>query len=178
LVKFDTTIEDEDIKVAVVRAINRFNEEDAHTYVTLMKATLSEALGVNSAQEEMDILLSRVEALNKSMLDIVNESVAQGEDIETHEDEFKSISDEIARLNERIEAIKKKANEDISSKDRMELIENQLTPMKGKITVYDDLTETIVRQMIECIKVFNDGKIEVIFGGGYSFEEMIGKEYA
>lgn len=176
--KTSPTIEDEDIKVAVVRAINRFNEEDAHTYVTLMKATLSEALGVNSTQEEMDLLLSRVEALNKSMLDIVNESVAQGEDIETHEDEFKSISDEIARLNERIEAIKKKANEDISSKDRMELIENQLTPMKGKITVYDDLTETIVRQMIECIKVFNDGKIEVIFGGGYSFEEMIGKEYA
>lgn len=176
--KTSPTIEDEDIKAAVVRAINRFNEEDAHTYVTLMKATLSEALGVNSTQEEMDLLLSRVEALNKKMLDIVNESVAQGEDIETHEDEFKSISDEIARLNERIEAIKKKANEDISAKGRMELIENQLTQMKGKILKYDDLTETIVRQMIECIKVFDDGKIEVIFGGGYSFEEMIGKKYA
>lgn len=60
----------------------------------------------------------------------------------------------------------------------MEMIENQLTQMKGKITEYDDLTETIVRQMIECIKVFDDGKIEIIFGGGYSFEEMIGKEYA
>lgn len=171
--KTSPTIEDENIKAAVVRAINRFNEEDAHTYVMLMKATLSEALGINSSQEEMDLLLSRVEALNKKMLDIVNESVAQGEDIETHEDEFKSISDEIARLNERIEAIKKKENEDISAKVRMELIENQLTQMKGKITEYDDLTETIVRQMIECIKVFDDGKIEFIFGGGYSFEEKL-----
>lgn len=60
----------------------------------------------------------------------------------------------------------------------MELIENQLTQMKGKILEYDDLTETIVRQMIECIKVFDDGKIDVIFGGGYSFEEMISNEIA
>ena len=29
---------------------------------------------------------------------------------------------------------------------------------------YDD---SIVRQMIECIKVYHDGRIEIIFGGGY-----------
>ena len=33
-------IEDSDIKAAIVRVINRFNEEDANTYLTLMKATL------------------------------------------------------------------------------------------------------------------------------------------
>ena len=77
----ETTVkryEDGDIKSAIVRAINRFNAEDANTYLTLMKATLCDALGLNSAKEEEDLLLRRVEALNKKMLEIVNESVENG----------------------------------------------------------------------------------------------------
>ena len=73
-------IEDSDIKAAIVRVINRFNEEDANTCLTLMKATLCDALGLNGAKEEEDLLLRRVEALNKKMLEIVNESVENGED--------------------------------------------------------------------------------------------------
>lgn len=38
------------------------------------------------------------------------------------------------------------------------------------ITEYDD---TIVRQMIECIKVYGDKRIEVIFGGGTSIIEEL-----
>ena len=33
----------------------------------------------------------------------------------------------------------------------------------------DEYNETIVRQMVECIKVHKDKRIEVIFGGGVSF---------
>ena len=58
-----------------------------------MKATLCGALKLNGAKEEEDLLLRRVEALNKKMLEIVNESVENGEDIESREDEFKNISD-------------------------------------------------------------------------------------
>lgn len=36
--------------------------------------------------------------------------------------------------------------------------------------VYDD---SIVRQMVECIKVFPDGRLEVYFGGGYCVEERV-----
>ena len=32
---------------------------------------------------------------------------------------------------------------------------------------------SIVRQMIECIKVHNDGKLTIIFGGGYEIEEKL-----
>ena len=40
----------------------------------------------------------------------------------------------------------------------------------GKHEWYDD---SIVRQMVECIKVYADKHIEVIFGGGYAVEEMV-----
>ena len=172
--KNSPTVEDGDIKAAIVRAINRFNEEDANTYLALMKATLCDALGLNGAKEEEDLLLRRVEALNKKMLEIVNESVENGEDIESREDEFRNISEEIARLNERISAIQKAAGQDVNAKGRMEFIEKQLAKMKGRIQEYDDFAETVVRQMVECVKVFDSGKVEVVFGGGYVVEERIG----
>ena len=171
--KNSPTVEDGDIKAAIVRAINRFNEEDANTYLALMKATLCDALGLNGAKEEEDLLLRRVEALNKKMLEIVNESVENGEDIESREDEFRNISEEIARLNERISAIQKAAGQDVNAKGRMEFIEKQLAKMKGRIREYDDFAETVVRQMVECVKVFDSGKVEVVFGGGYAVEERI-----
>lgn len=174
--KNSPTIEDGDIKSSIVRAINRFNEEDANTYLTLMKATLCDALGLNGAKDEEDLLLRRVEALNKKMLEIVNESVENGEDIESREDEFRNISEEIARLNERISAIQKAAGQDVNAKGRMEFIEKQLAKMKGRIQEYDDFAETVVRQMVECVKVFDGGKVEVVFGGGYMVEERIGED--
>ncbi len=38
---------------------------------------------------------------------------------------------------------------------------------------YDD---TIVHQMIECVKVYPDGRLDIIFGGGYLIEERLEKE--
>ena len=167
-------IEDSDINAAIVRVINRFNEEDANTYLTLMKATLCGTLKLNGAKEEEDLLLRRVEALNKKkMLEIVNESVENGEDIESREDELKNISDEISRLNERISAIRKAAGQDVNARRRMEFIEKQLAKMKCMITEYYDFAETVVRQMVECVKVFDGGKVEVVFEGGYVVEEQV-----
>lgn len=37
-------------------------------------------------------------------------------------------------------------------------------------TAHDD---AIVRQMIECVKVHEGGKLTIIFGGGYEIEEQI-----
>ena len=39
--------------------------------------------------------------------------------------------------------------------------------------MYDD---SIVRQMVECIKVYKDGRIQIILGGGYEIEEYLTKD--
>ena len=38
---------------------------------------------------------------------------------------------------------------------------------------HDTYDDSIVRQMIECIKVGEEGKLRIIFGGGYEIEEHI-----
>ena len=168
--KDSLTVEEEALHGAVVRALNRFHAEDESTYLTLMKATIGEAIGINGGSEEIDLLTRRIDALNKRMLDLVNETVATGKDVESSEDEFKSISDQIEQLNRRIAAIQESIHKDGSRQARLEEIQNIIAERNANETQYDD---SIVRQMIECIKVHNDGKLTIIFGGGYEIEETL-----
>lgn len=164
------TVEEGILKRAIVRALNRFNEEDRATYLTLMKATIGEAIGLNCDSDEIDLLERRIDALNKRMITLVNESVQNGEDIEIHEDEFKAMSEESEQLKRRIDAIRERESKDDSYEQRLKIIQNTIGQRETNRDTYDD---TIVRQMIECIKVFGDNHIKIIFGGGYEIEENL-----
>lgn len=164
------TVEEKTLQRAIVRAINRFNAEDRDTYLALMKATIGDALGLNGGSDEIDLLERRIDALNKRMINLVNESVQNGDDIESHEDEFKTISEETEQLKSRIEAIRESEARDNSYADRLKSIQNTIDQREMNRDTYDD---TIVRQMVECIKVFKDKRILVVFGGGYEIEESL-----
>lgn len=166
--KNSPSLEESKLHQAIVRAINRFNQENETTYRLLMKASLSDALGIGGSNEEMELLTRRIDSLNKKMMALVSEAVAEGQSIADNEGEFKEISDEIAQLNNRVSAIKELMTNDENAKNRLESINAKVEELKDGITEYDD---TIVRQMIECIKVYDDNKIEVIFGGGTSIIE-------
>ena len=168
--KDSITVEEEALHGAVVRALNRFHTENESTYLALMKATIGEAIGINGGSEEIDLLTRRIDTLNKRMLDLVNETVAAGKDVESSEDEFKGISDQIEQLNRRIAAIQENVHKDGSRQARLEEIQNIIAERNANETQYDD---SIVRQMIECIKVHSDGRLTIIFGGGYEIEETL-----
>ena len=168
--KDSITVEEEALHGAVVRALNRFHTEDESTYLALMKATIGEAIGINGGSEEIDLLTRRIDTLNKRMLDLVNETVAAGKDVESSEDEFKGISDQIDQLNRRIAAIQESIHKDGSRQARLEEIQSIIAKRNANETQYDD---SIVRQMIECIKVYGDGRLTIIFGGGYEIEETL-----
>ena len=168
--KDSITVEEEALHGAVVRALNRFHTEDESTYLALMKATIGEAIGINGGSEEIDLLTRRIDALNKRMLDLVNETVAAGKDVESSEDEFKGISDQIEQLNRRIAAIQENVHKDGSRQARLEEIQSIIAKRGANETQYDD---SIVRQMIECIKVHRNGRLTIIFGGCYEIEETL-----
>ena len=135
-----------------------------------MKATIGDAIGLNGGSDEVDLLRRKIDALNRNMLELINKSVQSGEDIESHEDEFKEISDTIEMLNKRIQTIQEVSAANASSNDRLDEIQQVITAREQKRFEYDD---SIVRQMITCIKVYPDGKLEIIFGGGYMIEESL-----
>lgn len=162
-------MKEEELQEAIVRAIRKFNEEDS-TYIALMKATLGDALGITGNNEEIEFLERRIEALNKRMVQIVSASVQDGESVEHHEDGFRRIADEIEQLKRRIDAAQEKRKENPGEQERLKEIQATIDSRAASINAYDD---TIVRQMIECIRVYHDGRLEIIFGGGYEIAEHL-----
>lgn len=168
--KTSPTVDEIKLHSAIMRALNQFNEEDRSTYMALMKATISEALGLNRCSDEIDLLQRKIDALNKKMIELINDSVQSGDDMESREAEFKEISDTIALLKSRIATVEDSANTSGSTNERLEQIQKIIAQREQKRFEYDD---SIVRQMIECIKVLPEGKLEIIFGGGYVVEESL-----
>ena len=66
--------------------------------------------------------------------------------------------------------LQESAAADSDEQDRLEQIQAIIAEREHNRTEYDD---AIVRQMIECIKVYPGGKLEIIFGGGYLVEEAV-----
>ena len=164
------TVDETELHAAIVRAVNRFYEEDAGTYKTLLKVSLNEALGLGGGEDKINLLTRRVDSLNRKMMELVSQTVAEGEEMESRESEFKAISDEIKQLNSQIEAIKETMESDEDFEDRIRQISEKVDKIQNGMAEYDD---TMVRQMIECVRIYSDGKTEVIFGGGYIVDEQI-----
>lgn len=104
------------------------------------------------------------------MMDIINKSVAEGSSVKDHEEEFKDIHDQIEMLERRISTLREITYTNEEREEKEKLLQKTIEDRAAHSQEYDD---TIVRQMIECIKVFHDGKIEVIFGGGTSIVEEL-----
>ena len=58
----------------------------------------------------------------------------------------------------------------MTEQERLKEIQATIDSRAASVNEYDD---TIVRQMIECIRVYHDGRLEIIFGGGYEIAEHL-----
>lgn len=168
--KESLTVDEKPLQEAIVRALNKFNSTDSATYLTLMKATIGEALGLNGSSDEIDLLERKINGLNKKILELVEESVKNGGDMEEHETEFRELSQEIEMMKSRINTIREANSGNEALQDRMNQIRQIIDERESNHLQYDD---TIVRQMIECIKIYPTGKLEIIFGGGYIIDEEL-----
>lgn len=135
-----------------------------------MKATIGDAIGINGGSDEVDLLQRRIEVLDKRTLQLVNESVTAGTDFESCEEEFREISEEKKQLERRIAAIQESLADDEGVQKRLSEIEATIEQRAKNKDLYDD---SIVRQMIECIRVYHDGRLEIVFGGGHEVEEHL-----
>ena len=107
------------------------------------------------------------------MVSLINESVESGDGIESHEAEFKELSDTIELLQGRIKKLEEALLSDQGNDDRILQLQQIIADRAARKMEYDD---TIVHQMIECVKVYPDGRLDIIFGGGYLIEEHLEEE--
>ena len=168
--KHSPTVPEEAIQSAIVQAIRRFYSEDEEKFMLLMKETIGDAIGINAADEETGLLQQRVDALNKKMLRLVDQSITNGTSMDDMDGEFQEIAQEIGQLNRRIQAIQESRINSDEQNRKLQFLSETIERKRQHPDTYDD---TIVRQMIECIRIHPNGKVEIIFGGGYTMEDQI-----
>ena len=83
---------------------------------------------------------------------------------------MKCISTQIEQLTKRITAIRESESEDGDLQARLKEIQDIIDKRRENKDTYDD---SIVRQLVECIKVYHDGRLQIILGGGYELEEHL-----
>ena len=164
------TIEEKEIQNAVVRAMSKLSTDELNEFNAIMEASIGEALGINVDAAERDMLTTRIKQLETEMMSKIDMSIGQGLSIEDSESEFKRISDEISQLTSRLNALNEQGKTDEDRQRRIEDVKAGLEQFKDCTTVYND---TAVRKMIECIRVYSDGALDVIFGGGYTIPERV-----
>ena len=78
------------------------------------------------------------------------------------------------------EGVEKLTGNGPATKGQRELIQKLLHDFPDAVELfeYEDYRKapTIVHQMIECVKVYPDGRLDIIFGGGYLIEEHLEEE--
>ena len=164
------TVEETELQRAIVRAMSLFSKEEFDEFNATMEASIGDALGISADASEVDMLTTRIKQLENEMVAEIDKSVSRGFGLDEGEDIFKRISDEIEQLTSRLNALQEQGKSDAERQNRIQSAKDAMAQFKDCTILYND---TAVRKMIECIRVYNDGKLEVIFGGGYTVEERV-----
>lgn len=122
-----------------------------------------DGIEINATDERADLVQQLVDALNKKMLRLVDQSITSGTSMDDMNREFQEIAQEIGQLNRLIQAIQEFMVDSDEQNRKLQILSEIIEQKRQHTDEYDD---TIVRQKIECIWIHPDGKAEIIFGGG------------
>ena len=168
--KGSPTIKESNLHEAIVRAMSKFAGDDYDSFHAIMLGSIADAIGMNEDSDEADLLVRRLNMLNQEMMALVDMTLKAELSVEENEQKFKEISDEIAQLTERLEAVRQAGKTDDQRLEQAAELERAIESLRNCGCEYND---NAVRQMIECIKVYPDGKLDIIFNGGYTIVEHI-----
>ena len=168
--KESPTIKESDLHAAIVRAMSRFGGDDYESFYSIMLGSIGDAIGMNEDSDEADLLVRQISMLNQEMMALVDVTLKADLSVEENEQSFKDLSDQISQLTERLEAVRQSGKTDAERLEQAAELERSIESLRNCGCEYND---NAVRQMIECIKVYPGGKLDIIFNGGYTIVEQI-----
>lgn len=168
--KESPTIKESDLHAAIVRAMSKFGGDDYESFYAIMLSSIGDAIGMNEDSDEADLLVRQISILNQEMMALVDVTLKADLSLEENEQSFKDLSDQIAQLTERLEAVRQSGKTDAERLEQAAELERSIESLRNCCCEYND---NAVRQMIECIKAYPGGKLDIIFNGGYTIVEQI-----
>ena len=163
------TIDDEALKQAICRGINKAIT-DRQDVMSLILSNLSYAVTGQDDTLEMYAIEKQIASLNKIMDETMELATNSTGDGKRFMEEIKSLSEQIVVLREQLEAVqgRLKSNERVS--EEIENIRHYLSSDNADFTEYND---TMVRRLVEYIRVMKDKTIIIVLKGGLQIEEKL-----
>jgi len=165
------TIEENTLHNAILKAINLL-ASDKGELITTIKESLCVALNGSVDNNKTFTIESRIKELNNSMMDLVKLCAKEGSDSEKYDDQFITISDELKQLQEMLNNQEIQKDEDSKTNSQMNNLFGILETESLTITEFDN---TLVKQLINTIKILSKEKILIIFNGGFEMEQTLDK---
>lgn len=160
------TIEESILHDSIIKAINEL-ANDKDELISTIKESLCVALKGEGKVDDPIMIEGQIRELNNTMLDLVELSVKSGSDEEKYDEQFKSISEEIKRLQEILNTQKLQKDENTKANSRMDELFKILGSEMLNIKEFDNV---IVKQLIDTIKVISKDKILIVFNGGFEIK--------
>ena len=104
---------------------------------------------------------------------IVTEAAARGEQTETESTRLKALVKETTDLRQKREELLSKGS---TGSEVARRVENAVTIMKESATELQEWNDSIIRQLVDTVKVLSPTRIEVIIRGGISIVQDIKDE--
>lgn len=163
------TLDEEPLQKAILTAINRTmsSPDDLIRQITSAMATeVSPLPGQLLSLAEIERRLNDLEIQFNTLL----EQTAEQEDAADCLEHFQSITQEITALKEQRTQIKNLCENSSVSFQRTNMVASILQSTSPAISEWD---ETIIRQLVDTVKVLSPGKIIVYLYGGIEIEQII-----
>lgn len=156
--KDSPTVEEEVLQTAVMKAISTLAQNK--DFINVVKTNMSLVIKSPSSDVSPVAVEQRIKTLEDKRKKLIVASAKSGGDIDKFEKEFADISSELKTLKEILKNETAKASEKGSTDDKLKSLYDALDASSIEMNVYND---SVVRQMVSCVRIMRDSKITVDF---------------
>ncbi|WP_312102890.1 recombinase family protein [Pygmaiobacter massiliensis] len=167
--KDSVTIDESSLHEAIMQAINA-TRGSRHEMIPYLTAQLTQTFRDNAkGSVDVEQIENRIAELKAQTMELVAQSIGNNT-VGENEGRLRAMSDEIKALCDMLTEYRQSCNMENTIENRLAVITEILENEPEQSDIYND---TLVRQLIDTIKVMGEDRLEIIFKCGLNYEQSI-----
>lgn len=167
--KDSVTIDESSLHEAIMHAINA-TRGSRHEMIPYLTAQITQTFRDNAKGDvDVDQIENRIAELKAQTMELIAQSIGSNT-VGENEGRLRTMSDEIKVLCDMLADYRQSCNTENTIESRVAVITETLENEPEQSDIYND---TLVRQLIDTIKVMGEDRLKIIFKCGLKYEQSI-----